>query len=168
MVSPERYPSGWISHLPMADMLEVKSYYKQLLNRYRELRETKLNTDSLVNRFRTAIDELEKSGAASREENRWSGDSDLAGKDLDLSAEMDYVEDWIRRRMAYLDENVFVERLDGDVNGDGEVNIADVNCLIEVILGYTSDGVFHGRAYVNDDYEVNIADVNEVISIILK
>lgn len=168
MVSPERYPSGWISHLPMADMFEVKSYYKQLLNRYRELRETKLNTDSLVNRFRTAIDELEMSGAASREENRWSGDSDLAGKDLDLSVEMDYVEDWIRRRMAYLDENVFVERLDGDVNGDGEVNIADVNCLIEVILGYTSDGVFHGRAYVNDDYEVNIADVNEVISIILK
>ena len=168
MVSPERYPSGWISHLPMADMFEVKSYYKQLLNRYRELRETKLNTDSLVNRFRTAIDELEMSGAASREENRWSGDSDLAGKDLDLSVEMDYVEDWIRRRMAYLDENVFIERLDGDVNGDGEVNIADVNCLIEVILGYTSDGVFHGRAYVNDDYEVNIADVNEVISIILK
>lgn len=168
MVSPERYPSGWISHLPMADMFEVKSYYKQLLNRYRELRETKLNTDSLVNRFRTAIDELEMSGAASREENRWSGDSDLAGKDLDLSAEMDYVEDWIRRRMAYLDENVFIERLDGDVNGDGEVNIADVNCLIEVILGYTSDGVFHGRAYVNDDYEVNIADVNEVINIILK
>ncbi len=168
MVSPERYPSGWISHLPMADMFEVKSYYKQLLNRYRELRETKLNTDSLVNRFRTAIDELEMSGAASREENRWSGDSDLAGKELDLSVEMDYVEDWIRRRMAYLDENVFIERLDGDVNGDGEVNIADVNCLIEVILGYTSDGVFHGRAYVNDDFEVNIADVNEVISIILK
>ena len=168
MVSPERYPSGWISHVAMADMFEVKWYYNELLARYRELRQTYLNTDSLVNRFRTAIDELQQSGAAAREEARWSGDTDLAGKELNLSAEMDYVEDWIRRRMAYLDENVFVPRIDGDVNGDGEVNIADVNCLIDVILGYTDPSTYLGRAYVNDDYEVNIADVNMVIDIILK
>ena len=168
MVSPERYPSGWISHLPMADMLEVKSYYRELLARYHELRETKLNTDSLVNRYRTAVNELEMAGAAAREEARWSGDSDLAGKELNLSNEMDYVEDWIRRRMAYLDENVFIPRIEGDVNKDGEVNIADVNCLIEVILGYADPSEYHGRAYVNDDYEVNIADVNEVIRIILE
>ena len=168
MVSPERYPEKWISHVPMADMFEVKWYYNELLARYRELRETYLNTENMVNRFRTAIDELENTGAAAREENRWSGDSDLAGKDLDLSAEMDYVEDWIRRRMAFLDENVFVPRIDGDVNKDGEVNIADVNCLIDVILGYTDPSTYLGRAYVNDDYEVNIADVNAVIDIILK
>lgn len=168
MVSPERYPAGWISHVPMADMFEVKWYYNQLLARYRELRETYLNTDSLVNRFRTAIDELKNSGAAAREEARWSGDSDLAGKTLDLSAEMDYVEDWIRRRMAFLDEHVFIPRIDGDVNADGEVNIADVNCLIDVILGYTDPSTYLGRAYVNDDYEVNIADVNTVIDIILR
>ena len=58
--------------------------------------------------------------------------------------------------------------LKGDVNGDGEVNIADVNCLIEVILGYKSADEFEGRAYVNDDDEVNIADVNAVIEIILR
>ena len=168
MVSPERYPSGWISHVAMADMFEVKWYNNELLARYRELRQTYLNTDSLVNRFRTAIDELQQSGAAAREEARWSGDTDLAGKELNLSAEMDYVEDWIRRRMAYLDEFVFIPRIDGDVNGDGEVNIADVNCLIDVILGYTDPSTYLGRAYVNDDYEVNIADVNTVIDIILK
>jgi hypothetical protein len=168
MVSPERYPSGWISHLPMADMFEVKWYYNEMLERYRELRQTKLNTDSLVNRYRTAVEELELTGAAAREEARWSGDSDLDGKSLDLSAEMDYVEDWIRRRMAYLDEFVFLDRIDGDVNNDGEVNVADVNCLINVILGYEDASIYHGRAYVNDDYEVNIADVNKVIEIILK
>ena len=53
----------------------------------------------------------------------------------------------------------------GDVNGDGEVNIADVNCLIGIIQG---DGkTYDGREYVNDDDEVNIADVNAVIEIIL-
>ena len=54
----------------------------------------------------------------------------------------------------------------GDVNGDGEVNIADVNCLISVILG--AEDVYEGRADVNGDGEVNIADVNADIDIILK
>ena len=56
----------------------------------------------------------------------------------------------------------------GDVNGDGEVNIADVNCLINVILGQVNADIYEGRAYVNDDEEVNIADVNAVINIILQ
>ena len=167
MVSPERYPARWISHVPMCDMLEMKWYYNEVLARYRELRQNQLNTDSLVNRFRTAITELELSGAAAREESRWSGDSDIAGKELNLSNEMDYVEDWIRRRMAYLDEYVFIDWIDGDVNGDREVNISDVNCLIGVILGQKDASEYYGRAYVNDDYEVNIADVNSVISKIL-
>ena len=55
----------------------------------------------------------------------------------------------------------------GDVNGDGEVNIADVNCLVGVILGTRDADEFGGRAFVNDDDEVNIADVNAVIAIIL-
>ena len=51
----------------------------------------------------------------------------------------------------------------GDVNGDGEVNIADVNAVIKVILG----GASNPAADVNNDGEVNIADVNAVINIIL-
>ena len=54
--------------------------------------------------------------------------------------------------------------LPGDVNGDNEVNIADVNALIDLILaGRTTD-----PADVNHDGEVNIADVNAVIDLILK
>ena len=51
----------------------------------------------------------------------------------------------------------------GDVNGDGEINIADVNVLIGLILsGSVSD-----TADVNGDGEVNISDINTVIDIIL-
>ena len=57
--------------------------------------------------------------------------------------------------------------LKGDVNGDGEVNITDVNCLIKIILGQVEPGFYEGREYVNDDDEVNISDVNAVIAIIL-
>ena len=51
----------------------------------------------------------------------------------------------------------------GDVNGDGEVNIADVNAVIDVILG----GNYNSAADVNNDREINIADVNTIIDIIL-
>ena len=51
----------------------------------------------------------------------------------------------------------------GDVNGDGEVNIADVNAIIDVILG----GGNNTAADVNKDGEINIGDINAVIDVIL-
>ena len=53
--------------------------------------------------------------------------------------------------------------LTGDVNVDGEVNIADVNAVIDVIVSGASLPI----ADVNGDGEVNIADINAVIDIIL-
>ena len=50
-----------------------------------------------------------------------------------------------------------------DVNGDGEVNIADVNAVITAILTASNNK----SADVNGDGEVNIADVNAVINAIL-
>ena len=169
MVKPER-DLDWINHVPMVDMWNLEVFRTPMIERYKELRKTWLDTDNLVNRYRTAIDELESCGAAGREEERWSGDTDIFKKTLDLSGEMDYVEDWIRRRMAYLDEFVFIplpEFVRGDVNGDGEVNIADVNTVIDIILGGSADEGTMQRADVNGDGEINIADVNTIMDIIL-
>jgi hypothetical protein len=52
----------------------------------------------------------------------------------------------------------------GDVNGDREVNIADVNGMIDVILFGLDAGE---EADVNGDGEINIADINALIDIIL-
>ena len=51
----------------------------------------------------------------------------------------------------------------GDVNNDGEVSVADVNAVIDVILGGSSNTA----ADVNNDGEISIADINVVIDIIL-
>ena len=51
----------------------------------------------------------------------------------------------------------------GDVNGDGEVNIGDLNSIITVILENRDDP----SADVNGDGEVNIGDVNAEIVLIL-
>ena len=56
----------------------------------------------------------------------------------------------------------------GDVNGDGEINIADANSVIDIVVMGGNNG--HSRAPaadVNDDGEINIADVNAIINIIL-
>lgn len=55
----------------------------------------------------------------------------------------------------------------GDVNGDGNIDVDDVNCLIDIILGVQEATSFNGRALVNDDNEVDVDDINAVIEIIL-
>ena len=57
--------------------------------------------------------------------------------------------------------------INGDVNRDGEVNIADVNTILDVILSNYVNSDLRARADVNGDGEVNIADINAVIDIIL-
>ena len=62
-----------------------------------------------------------------------------------------------------LPASALAQNIYGDVNGDYEVNIADVNVVIDVIL---SD-VNNPNADVNGDGEINIADINAIIDIIL-
>ena len=58
--------------------------------------------------------------------------------------------------------------LKGDVNGDGSVDISDVNILINIMLGIDRAETYDGRAYVtNGDTIVDVADVNAVINIML-
>ena len=52
----------------------------------------------------------------------------------------------------------------GDVNGDNEVNIADINSVIGIILDGNG---FTPAADVNGDGEINIADINVIIDLIL-
>ncbi|MBQ6079166.1 MAG: SUMF1/EgtB/PvdO family nonheme iron enzyme [Muribaculaceae bacterium] len=54
----------------------------------------------------------------------------------------------------------------GDVNGDGNVNIADVTSLIDVLLGGASQTT-SSCADVNLDGSVNIADVTDLIDYLL-
>jgi hypothetical protein len=71
------------------------------------------------------------------------------------------------RTYCYLDNiQLFYEEewpLKGDVNDDGEVNIADVNAVIGLILR----GSNAPKGDVNGDGEVNIADVNMIIDLII-
>ena len=60
--------------------------------------------------------------------------------------------------------------LQGDVNNDGEVTIADVLALIDIVLDSSArdDAAVLIRADINRDNEIQIADINCLIDIILK
>ena len=63
-----------------------------------------------------------------------------------------------------------------DVNGDGEVNIADANNVIHIIVNGGGGGHGHAPSLegeilvgdVNGDGEINIADINAIIDMILR
>lgn len=63
--------------------------------------------------------------------------------------------------------NVFADEdpgLPGDVDGNGEVNISDINAVIDLIL----KGSFDANGDVDGNGEININDINTLINIIIK
>ena len=57
----------------------------------------------------------------------------------------------------------YSSNIQGDVNADGEVNIADVNFLVDNIL----DHINNTKCDLNQDGEINIADINVLIDLII-
>lgn len=64
---------------------------------------------------------------------------------------------WSNRMRAFIDWKP------GDVNHDGEINIADVNEVINVIFMGISSPSAHAINDINNDGEINLADINVII-----
>ena len=59
------------------------------------------------------------------------------------------------------------EKMRGDVNGDGQVAIADVTALIDYLLTGDPTGFYEVNAYINNDSSISIADVTWLIDMLL-
>ena len=83
-----------------------RDYLGQLNERYRELRlpGQPLHTDSILALVTRYYDAVKRSGAAGREEAKWSGDSDVWGDVISFDTEYAYICDWIRQRMTFMDQ----------------------------------------------------------------
>ncbi len=60
-----------------------------------------------------------------------------------------------------------VEYVSPDLNGDGSINILDIQLCVNVILGAEIDPGIVARADVHDDGSVNVIDVQAIVNIIL-
>ena len=87
--------------------LNVDNYNQKVADRYHELRKTYFSEENIISKYQSYYDMLEKSGAASREESKWSEDSDIGGYPLNFKEEIEYIKNWIIERLKYLDTTQF-------------------------------------------------------------
>ena len=74
----------------------IAGFNDRLKARYDKLRFTWFSEENLIARFEDYMEMFNKSGAATREKDRWGS--------LNLTQEMDYINEWIRDRVSYLNE----------------------------------------------------------------
>lgn len=55
----------------------------------------------------------------------------------------------------------------GDVNGDGTVDVTDINILVSIMLGTDSADNYDGRANVDGEGAIDVSDLNMVVNIML-
>lgn len=67
----------------------------------------------------------------------------------------------------YEGSNPLNEAKDGDVTGDGSIDVADINAIINIMLGKNVAGDFKGKADVTGEGTIDVADINAVINIML-
>ena len=60
-----------------------------------------------------------------------------------------------------------LNQIRGDVDGDGKVDVSDVNAAINIILEIKPASYYKGNADLTKDGKVDIEDVNAIINIIL-
>ena len=146
---------------------KVPQFWQRVMDRYWELRNTVLDPDSLIARYQATYDVLSESGALERERVRWTGSPDLANRQLDFQGELNYLCDWIRRRVDYLDHHTFAIVLPGDADSDGSVTISDVTLIIDYLLSGDGSMINLTNADVDGDDCITITDVTALIDMLL-
>jgi hypothetical protein len=73
----------------------------RLNERFQQLRQPGgvLSTESLIERFTKYYLSIKNSGAASREEAKWSGDTDVWGDEINFDKEYEYICNWITQHL---------------------------------------------------------------------
>ncbi|MBO4814015.1 MAG: CotH kinase family protein [Muribaculaceae bacterium] len=100
--------------------------------------------------------------AAANDQQRWPQIFSAGSSVLWQASVMD---NFMKTKTAWLDEQWHTYVSPGDVNGDGGVNVTDVTTLVNMILHVVP--VDLGMGDLNGDGKVNVSDVTTLINVIL-
>ncbi len=146
------------------------AYVTALKKRWAQYRRNNLRQDRVMAVVDSLATVLTVQGAEGRNSRAWPRWGTWVWPNYHVASnyadEIAWLKQWITKRIEWMDSQLGFDPtavLPGDVNGDGEVNIADVNAVIDMVLM----GSTMPSGDVNGDGEVSIADVNAVLSIIL-
>jgi len=155
-----------------------KNYTNPRKERWAQYRENNVRMDRLMATIDSLANEVTSGGAEARNAQAWPRWGIFVWPNYYIAEnyqdEIDYLKNWLTERIAWLD-NTFgyvapplpPQYVPGDVNGDGQVSVADINVLVDIIMGGEHDEETMARADVNEDKEYSIADISCVINIIL-
>ncbi len=130
-------------------------------------------TTDLLALLTTKIDALATEIAQTQADNYASTANGGAGWTLEgeYSAAVQAIKTYLNQRFVYLDtkfkELAASSTRKGDINGDGEVNVADVTTLVDYILGKNPMNCNESACDINGDKEINVSDVTSLVDIIL-
>ena len=130
-------------------------------------------TKNLLALLTAKIDVLAAEIAQTQVDNYASTANGGAGWTLegDYSAAVQDIKTYLNQRFVYLDtkfkELAASSTRKGDINGDGEVNVADVTTLVDYILGKNPTNCNESACDINGDNEINVSDVTSLVDIIL-
>ena len=107
--SPEYFTDVVIAGFFNFHRTNALHYNDRLNERYQELRQNGnvLSTESLIERFTKYYNAIKNSGAAQRETDKWSGDSDIWGEEINFDKEYEYICDWITKHLETVDKKGF-------------------------------------------------------------
>ncbi|MBO4870613.1 MAG: CotH kinase family protein [Muribaculaceae bacterium] len=151
--------------------LNQDSEYTDLLKeRWSEYRNNNFRIDRIMAKIDSMVNVLTVQGAEARNSKAWPrwGKYVWPNKYIakDYKDEISYMKDWIVQRLAWMDKELEFTLLPGDINGDGLVDVGDVNVIINIILELNDALSYPGKSDLNDDGKVDISDVGEIINII--
>ena len=149
--------------------------------RWVQYREGNLRSDRLMATVDSLANVLTCCGAEARNSQAWPRWGVWVWPNqyvsTDFADEINYIKNWLTERVAWMDMKMGYDAPDppdpplpdikGDVNGDRQVNIADINLLVDIILGGKAVKETLIRADVNEDGEITIADISALIALIL-
>lgn len=109
LTSPEYFSDVVIAGFFNFNRTNALNYNDRLNARYQELRQSGnlLSTESLIERVTKYYHAIKNSGAAQRETNKWSGDTDIKGEEIDFDKEYEYICNWINKHMEAVDKKGF-------------------------------------------------------------
>ena len=150
------------------------SYTAALKARWAQYRRNNLREDRVMATVDSLANVLTVNGAEQRNSQAWPRWGEYVWPNRyiasDFADEISYLKEWINDRIAWMDDQLGFDPNAhdlGDVNGDGQINVADVTALISYVLGNDATDIDLNAADLNHDGAWNVADVTALIQYIL-
>ncbi len=150
-------------------------YYTDLLkDRWAQYRRANFREDRLMALVDSMANVLTIQGAERRNSQAWPrwGQYVWPNKYIsqNLDDEIQYLKGWLSDRLEWMDQQLGYDPdalLPGDINGDGAVDVSDVNIIINILLGKNTADQYPGVTDITGDNQVDVSDVNLIINLML-